>query len=328
MTEQTRDCLLIKDCIDTVWKDKYMWACIWSQPRRGKTTLAGDVLHGIYKDVLHGDSDKAWDYTLQAVIFNLEQAIHRLKFGVPCRQWTINGLHNRVPGLNWDDFGAYSNKATTQHSEAWDDFKGGFDVLGTKVAVLLSTMVDPSEPTFQLNNKFTHEIQITSVGHYKYDEIEWQQDFKSNRIRLKKKCIETGKFGRWPDWAYKEYDKQRCSLADEVFQRIEDKISSGAVEYTLKILKPQDTSILKVLDTIGMAGKEVLENRLEEQQVTYDADALMRLKSRNLIIPTRMPSGRYKYDLTQLGRDVLAAIDAKKAKEMLPAHFIEQKTNR
>jgi hypothetical protein len=286
----------------------------------GKTTLAGNILHGVYKDIVK-DSDEAWNYTLQATIFNLEQAIHRLKVGLPCKQWTLNGLHNRVPALNWDDFGAYSNKATTQHSEAWDDFKGGFDVLGTKIGVMLSTMVDPSEPTFQLNNKFTHEIQITSIGHYKYDQISWQQDFRSNRIRLKKTCIEMGTFDVWPAWVYKEYDKERCSLADEVFQRIEDKISNGAVEYTMKILKPQDATILKVLDNIGMAAKEVLATRLQEEPTpaVFDADTLMRLKSRNLIISTRMPSGRYKYDLTQLGRDIVVALDAKKAKTVLSA---------
>jgi hypothetical protein len=325
MQPETENCSLYEDCVDAVYKDRYMWVCIWSPPRKGKTTLAGDILHHIYKEVIH-DTDKAWDHVLQATIFTLEQAIHRLKFGVPCREYTCNGLHNRVPAINWDDFGAYSNKATTQHSEAWDDFKGGFDVLGTKIAVLLSTMVDPSEPTFQLNNKFTHEIQITSLGNYKYDEIMWQQDFRSNRIRIKKHCIEMGSFSRWPDWVYAEYDKQRCSLADEVFQRIEDKISVGAVDYTLKTMKPQDSVVLRVLDSIGAADKDVVVSRLEKQQVPYDADVMMRLKSHNLIIPTRMPSGHYKYDLTQLGRDVLAALDAKKTKEMLPEEFLRSKT--
>jgi hypothetical protein len=322
---ETSNCMLMKDCIDAVYKDRYMWACIWSQPRKGKTTLAGIVLHKIYTEVIH-DSEKAWNHVLQATVFNLEQAIHRLKYGVPCREYTCNGLHNRVPALNWDDFGAYSNKATTQHNEAWDDFKGGFDVLGTKVAVLLSTMVDPSEPTFQLNNKFTHEIQITSLGHYKYDQINWQQDFRSNRIRLKKTCIETGTFDVWPDWVYKEYDKERCSLADEVFQRIEDKLSNGAVAYTLKLLKPQDEALLRVLDSIGLASKEVLATELTQRQQEYNQEIMMRLKSRNLIISTRMPSGRYKYDLTQLGRDILTTLDAKKLGNQLDMQISDSKT--
>ena len=52
--------------------------------------------------------------------------------------------------MNWDDFGAYSNKAVTQYQEAWDHFKGGFDILGTKLGVMVATMVDPLEPTFQI----------------------------------------------------------------------------------------------------------------------------------------------------------------------------------
>jgi hypothetical protein len=321
----TTNCLLIKDCIDAVWQDSYIWACIWSQPRRGKTTLAGVVLYGIYEDILH-DSDAAWNAVLQSTIFNLEAMISRLKTGTPMKQWTLNGLHNRVPAINWDDFGAYSNKATTQHSEAWDDFKGGFDVLGTKVGVVLSTMVDPSEPTFQLNNKFTHEIQITSLGHYKYDVIKWQQDFRSNRIKIRKTCIETGTFDRWPDWVYKEYDKTRQSLADEVFQRIEDKISSGALEYTLKILKPQDAAVLSVLNDVGLASREVLTTALPVKiHQEYNVETMMRLKSRNLIIGCRQPSGRYKYDLTQLGRDVLAALETKQLKDVLQNSFTDPK---
>lgn len=311
---QTKNSRLVQDCIDAVYKDRYMWACVWAPPRMGKTTLAGQVLHSIYESVCH-DSDKAWEHTLVAIVFNLEQVMHRLKYGVPIREYTLNGLHNRVPAINWDDFGAYSNKATTQHSEAWDDFKGGFDVLGTKVAVMLSTMVDPSEPTFQLNNKFTVELQVTSLGHYKYDKIIWQQDFRSNRIKIRKDCIETGTFDVWPEWVYKEYDKQRCSLAEEVFQRIEDKISNASLGYVLKILKPQDAAVLKLLDTIGLADKRDMQVNLPEQD--YDPQAVIRLKSRNLIIPTRLPSGAYKYDLTQLGRDVLSEIDAQKQKEMI-----------
>lgn len=311
---KTENSRLIQDCIDAVYQDRYMWACVWAPPRKGKTTLAGDVLHAVYEDVCH-DSDKAWEHTLVATIFNLEQCMHRLKYGIPCRQYTLNGLHNRVPAINWDDFGAYSNKATTQHSEAWDDFKGGFDVLGTKVAVMLSTMVDPSEPTFQLNNKFTVELQVTSIGHYKYDKIIWQQDFRSNRIKIRKECIERGTFDTWPDWVYKEYDKQRCSLAEEVFQRIEDKISSASLGYVLKILKPQDATVLRLLDTIGLADKRDMQVNLPEQE--YDPQAVIRLKSRNLIIPTRLPSGKYKYDLTQLGRDVLAELETERQKQML-----------
>lgn len=322
---ETSNSRLIQDCIDAVWQDRYMWACLWAQPRRGKTTLAGDILHAIYTDIRHNE-DKAWEDTLQAIIFNLEQCIHRLKFGIPCKQYTTNGLHNRVPGLNWDDFGAYSNKATTQHSEAWDDFKGGFDVLGTKVAVLLSTMVDPSEPTFQLNNKFTHEIQVTSVGNYKYDEITWQQDFRSNRIRIKKICIETGTFDKWPDWVYADYDKQRCSLADEVFQRIEDKISAASVGYVVKILKPTEIEVLRIIDRLGLANREVLNSKLPQEE--FNSDVLVKLKSRNLIIPTRVSPTHYKYDLTQLGRDVLTELDVQRVKEAFVNPIIEKKISR
>jgi len=299
---------LFQDSIDAVYNDSYRWICVWGPPRCTKTTLAGWILYFLYKE--------DWNKVLQATVFNLEQVIHHLRTGTPDRQYTLNGLHNRVPGLNWDDFGAYSNKAQTQHESAWDHFKGGFDVLGTKVANLISTMVDPSEPTQQLNAKFTHEVQITSVGHYKYDKIDWRQDFRSNRIRLKKIWLQTGSYDPWPSWVYKEYDQERCSLAEEVFQRIEDTLSDNNIERVLKILKPIDKSVLKIIDSLGHANKEDVVKNLPAEE-PFDKNALIRLKARNLIVPVRLSANYYKYDLTQLGRDTLMALEAEQTKQQV-----------
>ena len=145
---------LFEDVKSAVYDDSYMWIVVWGPPRSSKTTIAGWILHSLYRD---------WHKTLNAFGYNLSQVLYKMNNGVPERWPTVNGLHMRVPALNWDDFGAYSNKAITQYDEAWDHFKGGFDVLGTKIGVLVATMVDPLEPTFQIQNKYTHEIQIQST---------------------------------------------------------------------------------------------------------------------------------------------------------------------
>jgi len=183
----------------------------------------------------------------------------------------------RVPALNWDDFGASSNKAVTQHDQAWDHFKGGFDVLGTKIGVLFATMVDPLEPTLQIQSKYTHEIQILRKGEYKYDRVEWKQDFRGWKTRVKKTFIEHNTFDPWPDEVYKRYDEVRMSLADIVFQKIEDAISIGQVGWVLKICKRKQS--------------------------------LIRLKARGLVVPIHQGKGYYKYDMTPLGHDVLVAYE-------------------
>ena len=307
---------LICDCQNEVYDDKYTWKVIWSPPRWGKTIVAGWILYYLY--------DGDWDKVLQAFAFNLDDVMHRLENGLPCRVPTVNGLHNRVPGINWDDFGGHSNKAVTQHDESFDIFKGGFDVLGTQIGVLLTTMLDPAEATFQLANKYTHEIQITSPvepgkpGTYKYDRIEWRQDFKANRIRPKKIWVETQEFDYWPKDVYRKYDAIRCSLSGEIFQRIRDKRRETELDRVLTLVKPVDIEVLRLIDARGPCNSTDARNHLPVDVLdSFDSNAIMRLNSRNLILPYKTDAGHYKHDISDLGKAVLDALD--KAKGQIPS---------
>lgn len=286
---------LFEDVWNAVIEDSYMWVVVWGPPRSSKTTLAGWILYSLYKD---------WRKVLEATVFNLPQVLFKLKGGEPERWPTRNGLHMRVPALNWDDFGAYSNKAVTQYDESWDHFKGGFDVLGTKIGVLIATMVDPLEPTFQIQNKYTHEVQILSKGRYKYDKVIWQQDFSGWKPRTKKIFIEDNTFDPWPDWVYSEYDKTRMELADEVMQRIEDSITTSNLGLALKMCKPEDFQILKLIDERGPVHHHVFDDYDKTAKLT-----IVKLKARGLIVPTPQGRGYYKYDLTPLGKDVLDKLE-------------------
>lgn len=289
-------CQLFEDVYNAVYEDSYMWIVVWGAPRSTKTTIAGWILYSLYKD---------WDKVLAATIFNLPQLLNSLKNGIPERWPTKNGLHMRVPGVNWDDFGAYSNKAVTQYDESWDHFKGGFDVLGTKIAVLIATMVDPLEPTFQIQNKYTHEIQVLEKGVYKYDRVEWQQDFKGWKPRSKKKFVEQNTFDPWPLEVYRRYDEMRMELCDEVMQRIEDSISSSQVSKVVKLIKPVDVDMLELIDTRGAIHHHSIDEYGQQGKLS-----IIRLKSRGLIVPIRQSDKiYYKYDLTALGKDVLTKIE-------------------
>jgi ABC-type lipoprotein export system ATPase subunit len=282
---------LFEDVKNAVYDDSYMWIVVWGPPRSSKTTLAGWILHSLYRD---------WQKTLTAFGYNLPQILYKMNNGVPERWPTVNGLHMRVPALNWDDFGAYSNKAVTQYDEAWDHFKGGFDVLGTKIGVLVATMVDPLEPTFQIQSKYTHEVQILEKGVYKYDKVEWQQDFHGWRPKAKKIFIEKNTFDHWPKEIYKEYDAMRMELADEVIQRIEDSLAMNHTESLLNICKPIDFELMRLMDQRGPICYDRIDDVGKEGRF-----ALVRLKSRELVIAIQMQNGYYKYDLTPLGRNVL-----------------------
>ncbi len=237
---------------------------------------------------------------LDAFVFNLQGCLYKIENGLPERWPTFNKLHMTIPALTWDDFGAYSNKAVTQYGEAWDHFKGGFDVLGTKIAVLIATRVDPLEPTFQIQNKYTHEIQVLRKGVYKYDLVAWQQDFKGWKPKAKKIFIEKNTFDPWPDWVYKEYDEMRMELADEVMQRIKDSIAVNQAANIVKMCKPIDFKFLNMIDQRGPVHYHRIEDYGKKGKL-----ALVRLKARGLVVPVHRGSGYYKYDLTSLGREVL-----------------------
>ena len=200
----------------------------------------------------------------------------------------------------WDDFGAHSNKAATQHDKGWDEFKGGFDVLGTQIAVLICTLVDPTEPTYQLVNKFTAEVQILDRGLYKYDRCQWKQDFHSWRIRVQKIFVEKNTFPEWPTEVYQEYNVQRESLVPEVFQRIEDASSESLVANYVKLCQPLDAEILEIMRTRGEIESHMLDSYGEEGK-----RAMTRLKSRGLALSNKRGVTYYKADITPLGLSVL-----------------------
>jgi hypothetical protein len=296
---------LIKDCQDEVLNGKYTWKVIWGPPRWGKTVVAGWVLFFLY--------DGDWEKVLNAIVFNLDGVMHRIENGIPCRQWTRDGMYRRVPGIVWDDFGVHSNKAVTQSDSAFEEFKGGFDALGTHIAVLLTTMLDPSEATYQLASKYSHEIRITSpieynkLGTYKYDRIDWKQDFQGHRIKQKKTWLESNTFDHWPKPVYLKYNAMRVSLSAEVFQRIKDKRRENETERTLKMLKESDITLLKLIDARGPSNVRDIRNNLDDD-VEFDSNTIVRLKSRNLIIPYKTASGQYKHDVSDLGVSVLDVI--------------------
>jgi hypothetical protein len=101
---------LFEDIRDAVDNDEYMWIVVWGPPRSSKTTIAGWMLYSIYHD---------WSKVLNAFVTSLPDLIHKIKNGLPERWPTATKpCHMRVPILNYDDFGAKSNKASTQHDEA------------------------------------------------------------------------------------------------------------------------------------------------------------------------------------------------------------------
>jgi len=287
---------LARDIHNAILDDDYMFIVIHGPPRCSKSTLALRLTNGVYED---------WDKSLSATVFNLPSAIQRMEDGQPERWPTINGLHMRVPLINFDDFGVHSNKADTQHSTAWDIFKGGFDALGTMVGVLMVNMVDAGEATSQLQGKYTHEVTITSRGKYKYDKVQWLQDYSGFRTKMKKIWIENGDFEKLPDSVYKDYDELRMDLTKQVFVRIKDAFSMESLDYLLTILKDSDIALLRMIDTKGPIHYYTVKEKLGESW----KDTVTKCKARSLVIPTRIAENQYKLDLSSLGRDILTSLD-------------------
>jgi hypothetical protein len=294
MFEQSQ---LFKDLRSAIFDDGYIFGTIHGPPRSSKSTIGLWCGYSVYED---------WPKTLQATVFSLPSVIQRMKDGVPERWPTSNGLHNRVPFVLWDDMAVNGgNKAVSQHNLAFDEFKAAFDVLGTKIGVLLCTMVDASAITCQLQGKYNLEVFVNSKGKFKYDKVIWKQDYSGFRVMMKKTWIENGEFPPLPRKVYEEYDVLRTDLADQAFVRLEDALSLDTVEQLLKIIKPADIQLLRLIEKLGPIKYDTAREELGEEYKT----TLTRCKARSLVIPTNLGNNNYKIDLSSIGFDVLSSLD-------------------
>jgi len=281
--------LIVKDILDAIHNDSWMYVCVWGPPRTGKSTFCMNLMWQIYQD---------WEKVLDANLFNLNQLLYKIQKGVPELWPTRNKLHMRIPILNWDDFAAHSGKARTQHERSFDIFKGAFDTLGTKIGVLLVNMVSPRSPTQQLQEKYTHEVWITSKGHYKYDAVKWRQDFRGWRAQMKKDWIDQDTFDQIPMSIFKQYDEMRMELADEVLQIVQDSLVDTHMGSLLKRVNALDLQLLTLIQAKGPVRKSLLPEDLKP--------SVVRCRGRGLITPQRIGAHYYKYDITDLGESLLA----------------------
>lgn len=280
---------IIEDIFDAIHNDSWMYVCVWGQPRTGKSSFCMNLMYQIYKN---------WKKVLDANLFNLSQLLYKIRHGIPELWPTRNGLHRRIPILNWDDYAAHSGKAKTQHERSFDIFKGAFDTLGTKIGVLLVNMVSPRSPTQQLQEKYTHEVWITSKGHYKYDKVKWRQDYRGWKATMKKDWIDQSDFDPIPMPIFKQYDELRMELADEVLQVVEDSLVDTHMGSLLKRVNALDLQLLTLIKERGPTRKSILPEDLKQ--------CVVRCRGRGLITPQRIGTNYYKYDLTDLGIQLLS----------------------
>jgi hypothetical protein len=281
---------------NAVYDDSYIFGTIHGPPRCSKSTIGLWAGQSIYED---------WDKTLQATVFNLPSVIQRMEDGKPEKWPTSNGLHSRVPYLLWDDFAVTANKAETQHSTAFDTFKGCFDVLGTSIGVLMLTMVDAGSATQQLQGKYNYEVFVTAKGKYKLDKVIWKQDYHGFSTIMKKHCIEYGEFAPLPKEVYLQYDAMRQDLNKQAFIRLKDAMALDSVDSIIKILDASDIQLLSLIKQKGPVKYNIAKDALGEKY----ADTLTRCKARSLVIPTNIGSNHYKLDLSSIGIDVLKALE-------------------
>ena len=291
---------VVKDVWHSILEDEWMNIVVWGKPRFGKTTVQMKIAFAVYKD---------WDQVLESFVYDLSGLLYKMKKGIPCRIWTRNKLHNRVPLIMPDDFGAGGNKAKTQHEPAWDIFKGAIDTYGTKMAIFLSSMGLPDSLTQQLQGKYTHEIYVDKRGHAKYDVVDWEQNFHGWQPRHKKTWRDQFSFTQIPMDVYKQYDEQRMELVDLLNQLIEDAMVDNEAARVINRMEPIEKDILQIIQQHGTLNRGFFNDEANHKY----REPLKKAKARSLVICIK--NG---WDLTDFGFNILKTIENMNATPGLP----------
>lgn len=287
------------DMFNAVVNDEWMFAVTWGPQRVGKSTCALWAAYALWRKLKPSlTEDELWERVFDCIVFNLGQLLYKLKDKSMPRVWDNKGLHYRIPIIIWDDFGVHSNKAITQYEQAWDEFKGAFDAFGTKLAVLILTMTTPDEPTFQIGQKYTHEIWIYKRGEYKYDKCNWQQNYRGWKARHSKDWQQALCFKEIPMHRYKRYDEMRMTLADEAIIRVEDAMAQK-IPTILQRTTEKELDILSLIMTEGPASYDKIQTRIGEGY----KNALKRVKAHQLVITERRKAHSW-FDITKFGLDL------------------------
>jgi hypothetical protein len=104
----------------------------------------------------------------------------------------------------------------------------------------------------------------------------------------------------------------RKDLNKQAFVRLKDAMSFDTVDMLLKIIKPSDIQLLRLIEKRGPTHHAVAKEELGEEY----KDTLTRCKARSLIIPTAMGNNNYRLDLSSIGVDLLSALDRKEGREV------------
>lgn len=305
-TKEPRVYSAYQELYDLVMTGSWATVSCWGKQRRGKSTVALWIAYFLWRMIFPEMSESdLWNRVYESIVFNLSQLLYKLNSPSMSRVYDLRHKYYRIPVFIWDDFSVHSNKAITQHDNAFDEFKGAFDALGTKFAILVFTMVNPDAPTTQLQCKYTHEIFVEKRGEFKFDEIDWQQDYRGTRAKRKKKWKQTIPFYRIPDERFDPYDEMRNQLADEALQRVSDKMTEG-IPFLLSRLTDEDIQVLTRIETEGPIS--------DTKRKHHDPKSILKLKAHQLIIPIERKGHHYSLDLTPLGNDVL--IERRKIEEL------------
>lgn len=287
---------IVRDTWKNILFDDWSWGCCWGPPRKGKSTCLLQLAFTVYHD---------WDMVLNSVTFGAVGLIHKMEHHQPMRIWeTVNRLHFRIPFLIYDDAGAGDNKSSTQHTEYFDLIKGAWDTYATQVANIWNSLNQPDELTRQLCNKYNAELFCYRRGIAKYDRTRWNQNFRGWQASQKKKWKQTFEFEKLPRDVLVQYDEMRTSIVDQLNQRIHDKMALTEVDRLMKLSQPEDYKLLEFIQTNGALTDHDV-GKLPNREV------LKRCKSRDLIFSRVDETRHSKYDLSELGIELLRQHEAK-----------------
>lgn len=224
---------------EAIANDGWEMILIWGEQGKGKSTLAMQLMYDVYGD---------WDIVLGHNVYKYDVFDDVVDEDA--------GKYGRCKIVNWDDLGVHFSARTKRWDRDVQEFLDEFDAIRTRLAVLVGTVVQLSEPMKGLRNIATCEIKTMQRGFATFHKLIWMTHFKrAGEMFVHKRMEFCPVWGPLPNPIFERYKQQRELMVKEKHAaRRELVVTRAKIKKVIERMDGDDTTLLLGIYNRSMEG--------------------------------------------------------------------------